>query len=113
MERSQSPKEPDMRTNALAVLETPTQADIPNWDNYTAAEIIARRESLLTELGAALKTLKHNKLVVGRLLAELRDVTHYGDWEKVLEHLCSLYEISRSSAYRYLDAHEQINFPRS
>lgn len=97
----------DTQSTALAVFETPS--NIQNLDMYTAGEIIARRESLMVELSAAIKNLKRNILDVGRILAELRQVTPYGDWEKVLGGICADLDISRSSAHVYIDAHEKIS----
>lgn len=95
-----------MPSTAIVPVDTPP--NIQNLDICPTAEILARRQSLMAELGAALRTLKYNILDVGRILDELRQVTPYGEWEKVLENICADFDISRSSAHNYMRAHEQI-----
>jgi hypothetical protein len=95
-------------STSLALLETPT-SNIQNLDKYTAGELIARRKSLLSELVATLGSLKRNILDAGRILTELRGVTPYGEWETVLKGICADFDISRSSAHDYMQAHEKVN----
>src|ERR1035437_674571 len=87
---------------------TPIVPNIQILDICPPEAILARRQFLLDELSAAVKTLKRSILDVGRILTDLREVTPRGEWERVLENICADFDISRSSAHNYMQAHEQI-----